>query len=99
MDANYAGNDQISVEFTYANTGRQVKFSTNKGAKFDDVLNYAYKELDEMRKPSDNFFCINGTLLKGYLDMTIQYVIDNLCKSADFQIRGPTGGASFFEEI
>ena len=96
MTQNNEGSDQIPVMFTYVNTGMQTKFSTNKDTKFDDVLNEAFNRLKEQRKPSDKFFCADGTSLKDYLDKDIHYVIENICKSGDFEIRGPSGGAYFF---
>ena len=96
MNPNNAGDDQISVRFTYENTGKQTKFSANKDAKFSDVINQAYKELGEPRKTSDNFFCINGTPLDDYLEKDLHYVVENICKEANFKIRGKSGGAFFY---
>jgi len=88
--------DTIAVSFMYENTGKQAKFPAQKDAKFDDVVNEAYKELGEQRKPSDNFLCMNGAPLDGDLDKALQYVVDNVCKEASFRIKGKSGGALFY---
>ena len=99
MTQNVANGDQITVSFTYVNTGKQTKFPASKDAKFDDVVNEAYKELGEQRRASDNFLCKNGTPLDDYLDKALYFVVDNACKEANFEIRGPSGGAFFiFDE-
>ena len=43
MTQNVANGDQITVSFTYVNTGKQTKFPAGKDAKFDDVVNEAYQ--------------------------------------------------------
>ena len=96
MSTNNADVDQISVRFTYDNTGKQTKFSAGKDAKFNDVVNQAYKELGEPRKPSDHFLCISGTPLDDYLEKDLHYVVNNICKEANFKIRGKSGGAFFY---
>ena len=95
MAKNDTNNDQISVRFTNVNTGRHVKFAACKDAKFEDVIDEAYKELGDHRKPTDKFYCMNGTPLGSYLDKTLHDVVDTDCKEADFEIRGKSGGAFF----
>lgn len=96
MDETNTREDTIVVCFTYVNTGRQAEFPAQKDTKFDDVVDEAYKELGERRKPSDNFFGMNGAPLDEYLDKGLQYVVDNACKDTHFDIKGKSGGALFY---
>ena len=96
--ADEANNDQITVVFTSLKTGRKAKFPARKDAIFNDVVNEAYKELGERKQSGDHILCENGPPLDEYLNETLQYVIDNVCKKTLFSIKGPSGGAFFYFE-
>lgn len=99
MTTNNVSGNEIPVRFTNVSTGRHVKFAACKDAKFDGVIDEAYKELGDHRKPTDKFYCMNGTPLNSYLDKSLHDVVDNDCKEADFEIRGKSGGAFFYCDV
>ena len=90
-----SGND-VKVMFTYTRTAKQTEFSVNKDTRFGDVVREAYKQFDEKKKQTDTIFCANGTSLDNYLDKTIYDIVSNICKSANFDIKGDSGGAAYF---
>lgn len=98
MEQEAENGERIAVKFTYVNSGRQAEFPVSKDAGFDDVVNRAYDELGEQRRPSDNLFRRDGAPLVDYIDKTLRDVADDINK-VEVEIRGPSGGAAlYFEE-
>ena len=85
--------NKVNVRFTYIPTSLDVKFDVPKKMVFDDVIKIAYEKLNERMNDKDHYLCKEGKSLDDVLNESVENIISKYCQSADFTIKGGSGGA------